>query len=127
MSSTEQSHERLEERVTQLEHKLEALQQTLPEAVVGKMNGHATAKEDDARELYSIREGHHIVIEEFTEDAGGRQGVSHLQGIAVFVDPHDLSVAVRDTVQIKITDVKSSVIHGLALDQIDVRAVSSHT
>jgi len=125
MSSTDQSHERLEERVIQLEHKLEALEQGLPEDIVRKMDSHASAKEDDAREQYSIGERQHVVIEEVTDDASGRQAVSHLQGIAVFVDPHELSMAVGDTVEIKITDVKSSVIHGLALDQIDAGAVSS--
>lgn len=127
MSSTELTDDHLEERITQLEHQLEGLQKALPKTIVEKMDGHVSAKQADARAQYSIGERHQVVIEEVTDDAGGRQGVSHLQGIAVFVDPRDLSVAVGDTVEIKLTDVKSSVLHGLALNRVDAGDVTSQS
>lgn len=124
MSSTGPADDQLKERITQLEYKLEALEKTLPAAIVEKMDGHASAKQADARGQYSIGECQQVVIEEVTDDAGGSQGVSHLQGIAVFVDPRDLSVAVGDTVEIKLTDVKPNVLHGLALNRVDTADVA---
>lgn len=87
MSSTGPADDQLKERITQLEYKLEALEKTLPAAIVEKMDGHASAKQADARGQYSIGECQQVVIEEVTDDAGGSQGVSHLQGLLCSLIP----------------------------------------
>ena len=105
----------LRSRLDRLEHELEMLKEYLPDDVVSAMDGHATAKDRDARTQLDIGEEYQVVIEEIESDHHGRQAVTHIDGIVVFINPADTDIAVGDTVLIKLTDVKASVAHGLVL------------
>ncbi len=102
----------VEDRVEQLERRLDVLESIFSERVIDKENSHLRAQEKDAREKLAVGETTTVVIEEPPEANGGN-AVTHVNGIVTFIDVD--SAQKGDTLEVKFTDIDENYAHAIAV------------
>ena len=80
---------------------------------------HKRAKEQDARELFSIGDIHEAVVTQTAAENNGRQAITNLENVYVFLNDEDQELRAGDLVTIRLFDVGESYAKGVILEQLD--------
>lgn len=105
----------LEEKVKELEDRIQAIEDIFAPAVIDRQTSHVEATKGDARETLS--EGDVKTVKIFDPPGQGSDpdsGVGKINGIVTFVNCDGLNVEQDDVVHCRITDVLPNAAHGVA-------------
>lgn len=92
---------------------------TMENTVSSHERAHRQAKQRDAREAYSVGEDLDVVIEEDPGMNNGRQAVTHVGNLVVFVHPGGRSLGVGAHVRVRVTHVARNYLRAVTLDRLD--------
>lgn len=92
---------------------------TMGHTVSSHERAHRQAKQRDARETYSVGDDLDVVIEEDPAMNNGRQAVTHVGNLVVFVHPGEASLGVGAHVRIRVTHVAKNYLRAVALERLD--------
>lgn len=92
---------------------------TIKNTVSSHERAHRQAKQRDARKVYSIGEDLEVVVEEDPGMNNGRQAVTHVGNLVVFVHPGGTSLGVGAHVRVRVTHVARNYLQAVTLDRLD--------
>ena len=120
--STHMRTENVQDRIDELEERVEVLESLFSDRALGKERSHKQRKANDARDIVNVGDVYTKVIQNVEPQSHGKpdQGVTRIEtGIVTFVEPGEFDVGYGDTVKLKITDVKESAAEAIAIEKIE--------
>ncbi|QCC56991.1 hypothetical protein [Natronorubrum bangense] len=123
--SSQIEHQDEQQRIAELEQRVATLERLHDDQILEwarrKQQGHEEAKRRDAREKLETGEVRTIVI----QSPPGKESpdaFTKIEGIATFVDPAGKNLPSGATVRAKLTDVRESSAHAIALEVLDAQS-----
>ncbi|TKX60708.1 TRAM domain-containing protein [Halorubrum sp. ASP1] len=80
---------------------------------------HQQAKAKDARSTFSIGETHEAVVTDSAAENNGRQAITNLNNIYIFIDDDDNTLSKGDYVKIRIFDVGENYAKAVCIAHLD--------
>lgn len=81
---------------------------------------HQQAKQRNARQSFSVGDDIDVVIEEDPTMNNGKQAVTHVGNLVVFVHPGEFSLAVGSHIRVRVTHVAQNYLRAVAVDRADI-------
>lgn len=113
------SVEELEQRLEDLQNRMDAIESIFSERTLDREQAHTKAKQQDARKHLQPGDTHRVVIDSPPgEGRDPNSAVGRIDGIVVFIDPKRLQIQENDVLNIVIKDVKNNCANANAVSKI---------
>lgn len=111
-----------QDQIDELEQRIATLERIVDDQILEwatrKQNGHAKAKQRDARETLEVGDTRRVVIQESPGDSGP-DAFTKIEGVATFVQPNNIPLPEGATVRVKLTDINESAAQAVPLECLD--------